>query len=152
MSLYSIALFTHIVGAVLLFVVLTVEGLGLRFGFSAAPLNRVAGPISLVAILVPGFYMMASSWGWTGWIVTGITTYAVIAAVGAFTGIRVMQQRMSNGAATISWLARVGMATGVLFDMTLKPNLVVSVAVVLVAAAVGAGVALIGRREELRAA
>jgi uncharacterized SAM-binding protein YcdF (DUF218 family) len=54
MSLYSIALFLHIVGALLLFVLLTVEGFSLRQGRSAAAFNQVAGPISAVLILVPG--------------------------------------------------------------------------------------------------
>lgn len=43
MSLYSVALFIHIVGSLLLFVLLTIEGIGLRRGFIAARLNRVLG-------------------------------------------------------------------------------------------------------------
>ena len=51
MDLYSIVLFVHIVGALLLFVLLTVEGVGLRAGFPSAAVNRVLGPISALAIL-----------------------------------------------------------------------------------------------------
>ena len=54
MTLYSIALFLHIVGAVVLFVLLTVEGL--RQGTKGARLNRIFGPISALLILVPGLY------------------------------------------------------------------------------------------------
>src|SRR5690348_6605546 len=122
MDLYSFALFVHIVGAVLLFVLLTVEGVGLRVGFSAAPMNRILGPISAVAILVPGAYMMWAQVGWTGWVAVGIATYVLIAAVGALTGINLMGGRMSRRAATVSWLVRIGMALAVLFDMTVKPN------------------------------
>ncbi|TMC51433.1 MAG: hypothetical protein E6J20_16170 [Chloroflexi bacterium] len=147
MDLYSIALFAHIVGAVLVFVLLTVEGLGLRFGFAYAPLNRILGPISAVAILIPGIYMMAVQWGWAGWVVVGITTYVLIAAIGAYTGINVMRGRINRQAAIASWLVRIGMALGVLFDMTVKPNLFISAGVVLVVAVIAGGSGLVLRRQ-----
>src|SRR5260370_14446428 len=110
MDLYSVALFVHIVGAVLLFVLLTIEGVGLRVGFSAAPMNRVLGPISAVAILVPGAYMMWAQVGWTGWVAVGIATYVLIAGVGAFTRIHVVRGRMGNPPATLSWLRSAAIA------------------------------------------
>src|SRR6266849_5771784 len=85
MSLYSIALFFHIVGGVLLFVLLTIEGVGLRQGFMAARLNRVLGPISALTILVPGLYMVASQWGLKGWIVVGLAAWVLIAEESATT-------------------------------------------------------------------
>ncbi len=138
MDLYSVVLFLHIVGALLLFVLLTVEGIGLRMGFSSAPLNRVLGPISALTILVPGLYLMKAQWGLTGWVAVGIASWVLIAVVGAVTGIRMMRGTMSNRAAMISWLIRIGMAGGVVFDMTVKPNLVVSVIAVLIGVVVGA--------------
>ena len=147
MSLYPIALFAHIVGALLVFVLLTVEGLGLRLGFAAAPLNRVIGPISALLILVPGLYMMSAQWGFQGWIVVGIGTYVVIAVAGAFTGISVMRGRMSTRVATISWLIRVGLALGVVFDMTLKPDLLGALLAVAVGLLAGAAIGLTRRRE-----
>jgi hypothetical protein len=146
-DLYSIALFAHIVGAILGFVLLTIEGLGLRFGFGYAQLNRVLGPISAVLILGPGLYMMAVEWGWAGWVVTGIASYALIAGVGAYTGISVMRGRMNRRTAMVSWLARIGMALGVAFVMTVKPSLVLSVAAVLVGVVVGAAVGAMARRD-----
>lgn len=147
MSLYAIALFAHILGAVLVFVLLTIEGLGLRFGFQYARLNQVFGPISAVLILVPGLYMMATQWGWTGWIVTGITAWVVIAVLGAYTGIGVARGTLSAGTVTVTWLARVGLALGVVFDMTVKPSLPIAVAAALVGVIVGAGLGLGVRRE-----
>lgn len=147
MDVYSVALFVHIVGAVLLFVLLTIEGVGLRVGFSAAPMNRVLGPISAVAILVPGAYMMWAQVGWTGWVAVGIATYVLIAVVGAITGISVMRGRMSNRAATLSWLVRIGMALAVLFEMTVKPNAVVAAIVVVAGALLGVAASLVRRRE-----
>jgi hypothetical protein len=146
-NLYSIALFAHIVGAILVFVLLTIEGLGLRIGFDYAQLNRVLGPVSAVLILVPGLYMMAAQWGWAGWIVTGIATYALIAGVGAYTGISVMRGRMNRRTAVVSWLVRIGMALAVAFVMTVKPSLVFSVMAVLVGVALGAAVGALMRRE-----
>jgi hypothetical protein len=143
MSLYSIALFVHIVGALLLFVLLTIEGIALRQGFMAARLNRVLGPMSALAILVPGLYMVASQWGWKGWIVVGITTWVLIAVAGAATGIGLLAGRVDPRAAAASWSIRVGMALGVVFIMTVKPDLLLAVLATLASAALGgaAGVA-----------
>jgi hypothetical protein len=138
MTLYSVALFVHIVGALLLFVTLTVEGVALRVGFAAAPLNRVVGPISAVAILVPGIYMVASGVGWKGWVVVGLTGWVLVAVLGAATGISVMRGRISSRTAVISWLLRIGLALGIVFDMTVKPDIVVAVAVVVAGALAGA--------------
>lgn len=148
MSLYAIALFVHIVGALLLFALLTVEGVGLRTGISAAPINRVMGPISAVAILVPGLYMTASQWGLKAWIAVSITSWVLIAVGGAITGISVMRGRMGKRTATISWLARVGMATGVVFDMTLKPDVAVAVLAVLVGVVLGVAAGFATPRRE----
>jgi hypothetical protein len=147
MDLYSLALFAHIVGAVLVFVLLTIEGLGLRFGFDYAQLNRLLGPISALLILVPGAYMMRAQWGWAGWTVTGIVSYVLIAVAGAYTGISIMRGRMSRRTATVSWLIRIGMALGVAFDMTVKPSLAASVAAVVLGIVIGAGAGIVVRRE-----
>ena len=147
MNLYSVALFVHIVGAILVFVLLTIEGLGLRFGFDYAQLNRVLGPVSALLIIVPGLYMMAAEWGWAGWIVIGIASYVVIAGVGAYTGISVMRGRMNRRTAAASWLVRIGMALGVAFVMTVKPSLLFSVTAVVAGVVVGAAAGAMMRRE-----
>ena len=134
MSLYAIALFVHVVGAVLVFVLLTVEGVSLRSGMAAASFSRVLGPISALAILIPGFYM-ASQTGWHAWTAVGLASYAVIAGLGAYTGISVARGRMSSRAATTSWLIRAGIALSVVFDMTVKPDLVGSIVAVVVGVA-----------------
>jgi hypothetical protein len=147
MSLYSLALFIHIVGSLLLFVLLTVEGIGLRQGFMAARLNRVLGPISALTILVPGLYMVASQWGWKGWIVVGITSWVLIAVAGAATGVRLLAGRMNTGSAAASWSIRVGMALGVVFIMTVKPDLLLAAIAVLAGAALGGAAGFAGMRQ-----
>lgn len=125
MNLYLIALFVHIVGALLLAALLAIEGFTLRTGATAASLNRVLGPITLVMILIPGFYM-AFQTGWRAWTAIGLVGYAVIAALGAYTGISLMRGHMTAGAATVSWLVRAGLTLGIVFDMVVKPGAGVS--------------------------
>ena len=146
MSLYSIALFLHIVGSLLLFVLLTIEGVGLRQGFMAARLNRILGPISALAILVPGVYMVASEWGLKGWIVVGIAAWVLIAVAGAATGVGQLAGRLNTRAAAVSWSVRIGMALAVVFIMTVKPDVAVSTIVVVAGAVVGAAAGTAGMR------
>lgn len=83
-TLTTLALFAHIVGALLLFVgigALWISALRLRSARIVAQarewsgLARVAGrigPIAGVLILVPGIYLMATEWGATPWILVTI--------------------------------------------------------------------------------
>ena len=81
------------------------------------------------------------------WVVVGIVSWFLIAVLGAGTGIGVMRGRITNRAATLSWLIRVGMALGVVFDMTVKPNVLVSLLAVVAGIAIGGAASLAGRRE-----
>jgi hypothetical protein len=163
-NLYSIALFLHVVGALLLFVTLTVEGIALRQLRRAATaesaqvaagmlrLNRIIGPFSALGVLVPGLYMTATSWGWVPWIVVALVSWVVIAVLGAVNGIRILALERSRGLLIgirssmflISWSTRLGIAMGVIFLMTVKPGAVVALLAILVAAVAGAapGIAL----------
>jgi hypothetical protein len=174
MNLYSIALFLHVVGALLLFVTLTVEGVALRQLSQAATtelargaaallrLNRIVGPLSALGVLVPGLYMTVTSWGWVAWIVVALASWVVIAVLGAVNGIRILALERSSGLLAgignpvflTSWLARVGIALGVIFLMTVKPGSVVAVIAILGPAAAGAllGIALSKTRRRERAA
>src|SRR5215831_6260144 len=100
MTLYSAALFVHIVGALLLFTAVTLEGIGLRQMRRAstpehvreaagiAGLARMVGPASLVGIAVPGLYMTVTSWGWVPWILVGLASWLLVGVSGAMNGIR----------------------------------------------------------------
>jgi hypothetical protein len=144
MNVYSIALFLHIVGAVLLFVALTVEGVALRQGARGLlNLNRLIGPISAVTVLIPGLYMTATLWGPAPWILGGLVSWLLLAAVGTVTGIRLTRIDAEIGPlAATSWWLRTGLAIGVLFLMTVKPGVVGTVLAIVVAALAGAGVGL----------
>jgi hypothetical protein len=169
MDLYSIALFLHVVAALLLFVTLSVEGVALRQLRRAATieaaqgaagllrLNRIVGPVSAIGVLIPGLYMTATRWGWVAWIVAALVSWVVIAAMGAVNGIRILalerskelQAGFRNPLFLISWLTRVGIALGVIFLMTVKPGTVGAVLAILIAGAGGAalGIALSNVRQ-----
>jgi hypothetical protein len=173
--LYTIALFVHVVGALLLFITFTVEGLGLwllrratsaeqaREGGGIAGLTRTVGPASALAILIPGVYMTAVSWGWVAWIVTSLAGWFLIAVVGAVTGIRLaavtrtaaQAEQPAWDAATpplrsplflASWLTRVALALGIVLIMTSKPDWEGAVLILAVAAISGAGASALAWR------
>jgi hypothetical protein len=146
MTLYSIALFVHVLGAVLLFAALTVEGIALRFSLAGlATVNRVIGPISAVAVLIPGLYMTAVTWGPRPWIIGGLAAWLLIAAVGTFTGIRMTRRERPVGSLVAgSWWARTGLALGVVFLMTVKPGALGSAIAIAVSAALGVAAAMPG--------
>jgi hypothetical protein len=173
MNIYAVALFVHILGAVLLFAALTVEGVALRqLSRASGPgeaasaagmlrLNRIVGPLSALGIVGAGLYMTATSWGWRPWLVTGIGAWVLVAAAGAVNGMRLLSlERRLSGAADradaflpirdlllrVSWSARVGIAFGVLFLMTVKPGWTGAIAAIAIAAAAGAGAGLIASR------
>jgi hypothetical protein len=170
-TLYSLALFVHIVGALMLFTAFTAEGISLfhlrRATTSAqveewegvAGLARIFGPASVVAILASGLYMMVSSWGWVAWLAVGLFAWLAVAVMGAINGIRlslvVRHVRTDGGAFSrlrapafvISWLTRLAIGLGIVFLMTDKPVLVWAVVCVVVAAAVGALAGLLVSRQ-----
>jgi hypothetical protein len=167
MTLYSIALFLHVVGALLVFVTLTVEGIALRqlrrattieaaqAAAASLRLNRIVGPLSALGLLVPGLYMTATTWGWVAWIVVALVAYVAIAVLGAVNGIRIQALERSqellagirNPIFLISWLTRVGIALGIVFLMTVKPAAAAAVLAMLLAAAVGAALGAARRNE-----
>jgi hypothetical protein len=144
MTFYALTLFLHIIGAVLLFATLTAEGTSILYGGSAASINRVVGPISALLILVPGVYLVVTTWGWMPWVLVGIAAWVVVAVLGTVSGVR--SSRGGPAASSASWWIRVGLVTGVFFLMTTKPDLVGSLASVLIGAAVGYGISAVARR------
>jgi len=80
MNNYSIALFLHVLGALGFFVVLGPEWLGLsklRSAIRAEKAHTILeilkstdrlGVVSMLTIVVTGFYMLLTVWGWVPWI------------------------------------------------------------------------------------
>jgi hypothetical protein len=173
-TLYSLALFLHIVGSLLLSTAFTVEGIGLfhmRRANTAEQvaqwegvlgLARVFGPASVVTILLPGLYMMFTSWGWVPWIAVGLIAWSLIAVMGAVNGIRLsmivrrttadaaMIARLREPSFVVSWFTRLALAVSIVFLMTDKPPLVWSLLSVAVAAVIGVAAGVLATGAGLR--
>ncbi|TMG57239.1 MAG: hypothetical protein E6H84_01005 [Chloroflexi bacterium] len=168
MTVYAVALFLHIVGALGLFAALALEWTalsGFRRSTTAEQVTdwstiygalRRIGPVSIGLLLVFGLYMMATAWGPTPWIGLGILALVVIAALGAFNGIQITRVLRQNAGRTgplssesrnalhrptfvLSLRLRTALALGVVLIMTVKTDLVTSVAVLVITLALGAG-------------
>lgn len=181
MNYYLIAKFIHIVGAFGFFIVLGIEWLSLRnLRRATRPADvhewtRVVrgvqrlGPPSMVAILLSGFYMMAVARMHVAWLVISFGTLIVLAVL----AVTVTQRRVaaigrSLEAVTESipaslppllrqpllWIVtqiRVALALGIVFLMTLKPDLIGSLLTIGIAALLGLVLALSSlRREQTR--
>jgi hypothetical protein len=152
-SLYSIALFLHIVGALGLFVALGLEWASLSYLRRAATVEQAREwlgmfdvqrriyPISWLAILIPGFYMAATAWRGTAWIPTALGAVVLLVVLGAaLTGRKMapigqslatesgpisslLLQRLADPLLWASLRIRTGIALGIVFLMTIKPDL-----------------------------
>lgn len=134
----------------------------------AAVLDRLAPvfPLALLVLLASGAYLVHRDWSWgTGWIEAGLVGVVLLFATGAgvvgrrnraLKGVlatagdgpvtdelRQLARRHVGGIA--SW-ANTGLAIGVVFVMTNKPGLAVSLAVLAVSAGLGVLLALSVRR------
>jgi small basic protein len=160
---------------------MTVEGVALRqlsrstsleqirLAYALPRINRAVGPVSVLTILIPGLYMMATSWGWRPWIVVALISWALIAIFGTVSGIRLaalervpapasggispeVQHRLRQPVFMISWRARIALGVGVVFLMTIKPGLGVSLLAVVIAVAIGLTTAAPALRRSMRPA
>jgi hypothetical protein len=164
---YPLALFVHILGAFGLIAALTFEAVGLRGlrravrredALISLGLSRVVqrlAPTSLGLILVTGLYMMVTSWGARGWILVALGGLVAFGAIGGLlTGVRMARIGPAVGRASgplsdelrgalrdpillTSFRIRLSIVIGIAFLMSVKPSPVVSLAVVVLAAAIG---------------
>src|SRR5438067_4060948 len=100
LTLYSLALFFHIAGALGVFAALALDWVGITKLRGAGTVEQVRewagvygvirtlGGASVAALLVFGLYMTAVTWGPTGWIAIGFLSLLVIAGLGAVSGVR----------------------------------------------------------------
>lgn len=178
MNYYLIAKFVHIVGALGMFVVLGVEWLSLwnlrhaASGRQAREWLRVTrniqrlGGVSMLALLVSGFYMMAVARIGASWL---IVSFASLILTGLFAGIatgrpmRNIQASLEANPGEISpslsgllrqpllWIVmqiRVGALLGVVFLMTAKPDLLGSLLTMGIAVTLGFALALLSLRSQ----
>ena len=172
MSLYLVALFVHIVGAIGFFVALGVEWICLRqLGravtaaqagewLRAAVGVRRLGMASMVTLLVAGFYMMAAGNIGGAWIIVAfwaLVGLSILAVTLSFRRMAALARALSDEVGSLSpalhrllgdpllWLGirlRVAIALGIVFLMTIKPGLTGSLLTIGVSAALGLAAAL----------
>ena len=181
MTLYSIALFFHIAGALGVFAALALDWVGISKLRGARTVEQVRewagmygiiralGGASVGALLIFGLYMTAVSWGPTGWIGIGFLSLLFIAVFGAVSGIRLsrvlaaarsgqgflgedLRRALQAPLFVASVRARAAVALGVVFLMTVKPDAVGSLLVTVIAFILGiASVVPVLRQGSLRA-
>jgi hypothetical protein len=172
MNVYSIALFIHIVGALGFFVALGVEWLSLRHLQSTTTTEQVAmwmrastgvrrfGMASMITILVTGFSMMAIGRAGGAWIIVAfwsLVVLSVLAVTLSFRRMAAIGRAVTAETGPVSptlrhllchpllWIAiqtRVAIALGIVYLMTIKPELWAALLAMGVAIALGLASAL----------
>jgi hypothetical protein len=167
MTPYSIALFLHIVGALGFFAVLGLEWMSLRQLRRSTTVEQVrewlgistsvgrAAMISMLLLFASGVYMTATVWGGVAWVLVTLATLVILGVIatrligGRMTAIResiaketgslsaALYQRLHHPALWIAIQIRVSIALGIVFLMTIKPDLVGSIITIAVAAVFG---------------
>jgi hypothetical protein len=153
MNYYLIAKFVHILGALGFFVALGLEWTSLRHLRSARTVEQVrewirvptelglVGMVAMVLLLAAGVYMMITVWGGVAWIIVSLGSLVPMFVLGMAVSRRrlaVIEQSVAAGHGTISsalyqllhdpllWISiqtRVAIALGIVFLMTVKPDL-----------------------------
>lgn len=167
MTLYSGALFLHVLGALALFVALGLEWTGLGFMRRSSSLQearqcfrvlmlppKIYGP-TLAFILLPGIYMAVVAWGNAAWINTAFAAVLVLVITGRVLTMPRMiaigkalsaedeslsaeiHERFNDRFIWKSLYVRVAMAVGIIFLMTFRPGIVGSLVAMVVAAGIG---------------
>jgi len=172
-TLYAIAVFLHVVGALGLFAGIALEQTSLanlRRATTTAQvrpwvallggLRRVDGPSGL-AILATGLYMVATRWGhqaWIGLALLGMVLMAVLSV--ALTGRRAnaitkivpaedgpipapLRSRLNDPVLRVASTLRAALGLGIVFNMSVKPATAGAIGAMGVALALGAAVAAV---------
>jgi hypothetical protein len=172
MSYYSIALFLHIVGALGFFVALGVEWISLRHLRGATTAEQVVewmrvstgvrrlGMASMLTLLVSGFFMMAIAQVGGAWVIVAfwsLILLSILAVALSFRRMAAIGRAVTAETGSVSptlrhllhhpllWIAiqtRVAVALGIVFLMTVKPDLSGTLLTISVAIVLGLGSAL----------
>jgi hypothetical protein len=153
MNYYLVVKLIHIIGALGFFIALGLEWLSLSSARSAVTSEQVRerlqvsrsaqrlGPLSMLLILISGIYMMATVWHRVGWLTVALGALVLIVVLGvALTRPRMaaigqalaaekgpisssLHSLLNNSLLWLSLRIRVSIALGIVFLMTLKPDL-----------------------------
>lgn len=153
MNLYSIALFFHILGALGFFMALALEWASLRHLWQATTTEQVRewlrvvtgatqlGAASMALILVAGFTLMVLGNFGTAWVIVAFWAFVLLAILrAALTGPRLaairrvvkdeqgtisvaLSHALHHPLLRVSIQTRLAMTVGIVFLMTVKPDL-----------------------------
>jgi hypothetical protein len=167
MTMYSIALFLHIVGALGFFAVLGLEWMSLRQLRRATTAEQVrewlsistsvgrVAMLSMMTLFGSGIYMVVTVWGGIAWVLVSLGSLVVLGIIATrLIGGRMAAIRhdITNETGSLSpalshvlhhpalWIAihiRVAVALGIVFLMTVKPGLIGSLLTIGIAALLG---------------
>jgi hypothetical protein len=115
---------------------------------------RWTGPLSMGLILLSGAHMMHTVWGAVAWIIIVLAAMVLVAGLAVLNGRRLaaigraaatesealspaFQQRLQDPVLWTSIQSRVAMALGIIFLMTVKPDLSGSLLTIGIAAVLG---------------
>jgi hypothetical protein len=166
----ALLIFVHVMAAIGIFAAFSIEGVAQAYLRRAATPNEVRawagtyravrpiGIVSLLTVIGTGLWLTLAEWGWPAWILVSIGGIVVLAVLGAIGGIRYSAslEAASQESGLLSTSARVALtsplplallimrmfiATGVVFLMTVKPDLLRSLIGLGAAAVIGFGTA-----------
>jgi len=164
MNTYSIALFLHIVGALVLFATLILEWISLRQIRSTTLSEQVrawlgvlrgvskAGFPSMLMTVITGVYLMVV-WGWAPWLVTtiGALILMIVLARVATPRLKALGQSLEAVGDPFLWVSvqtRMAVVLGIIFLKIAKPDWVGSLLTIGTAIVLGIVSALLMSRRE----
>jgi len=163
--LYLVSLFLHVIGALLYSASLAIEWLSFsklkktesadRFNellSTYSSLHMISG-IAWVLILIPGIYLMVFVWNNIAWANIALVGFILLAIVGSMiTGMRMkpitteiknsgyshdIRKKFNDPKLNFSLKARTTLTIGIVFLMTVKPNLSDSIVTLLISILLG---------------
>jgi hypothetical protein len=166
MTLYGVANYLHVLGAIGLGAVIALEWVSVlrlrstdtveqaRAWLSFTAVQQWAGPLSLGSLLIAGVFMAATRWGGQGWIIVAFIALLLIAGFGAMNGVPLrgidkalaeqtgrlspqVQRQLRNPLFILSLHARACIILGVMWLMVEKPDLIASAVILSAAVLVG---------------
>lgn len=167
MTLHTVAVYLHVVGALMLFGGQAIEFVGIDRLRRAATAESVLGALGFlkplgglyrlagIALLVTGLYLTFTAWGWPGWIVVSLVLLIALAisgpimaaahfgpiaaaAVPASGALSDDLERLTRAPVLVEALyLRCGLALGIVLLMVAKPSTLTSVVAIVLAAGLG---------------